>query len=181
MQTNRAPDRRIPTGRNPMNRIDCKSRLFALALLAGILGCSQKADKATPLAPPAVEVDGFVYNEIYTCSQTFGNGAPFCADNRSGGKIQFTKTGTGTYRVRDVPDTGFVYNGTLSGLVFAWTAISPDGYTENGTWTFSSDGLGFAGISHYIADDNSYNGDCSTTGAKDPALPPAPAPIGACP
>lgn len=156
------------------------SCVVALALFASLLACKSN-NKATPVAPPGVELDGFVFNEIFTCSQAFGSGTPFCADNQAPGQVRFAKTSPSTYQVRDVPDTGLVYNGTLGGLDFTWNAVSPDGYTETGTWTFSADGLGFSGTSHYIANDNSYSGDCNTTGAKLPAVPPAPSPIGACP
>ncbi len=156
-------------------------RFFAACLaLAGALGCS-KSDKATPLAPPSVELDGLVFNQIYSCSESPASGVPFCADHQVLTQLQFTKTSSNTYRVRNVPDTGLVYNGTLSGAVYTWNAVSPNGYTETGSWSFTSDGASFAGISHYIANDDSYSGDCSSTGARAPGLPPAPSPIGACP
>jgi hypothetical protein len=157
--------------------------IVTVALVTGALGCSKSSEsnKTTPLAPPAVGLNGFTFNEIYNCSQSPASGIPYCADRLSSDQVQFTKTSSNTYSVRDVPDTGFFYSGTLSGLQFTWTAVSPNGYTETGTWTFAADGLSFTGISHYVANDNSYSGDCNTTGAKAPAMPPAPAGIGACP
>jgi len=163
-----------------MLALDRSLRFAALLLVASALACND-SHKASPTTPPAVELDGFIFNEAYTCSQAFGSDAPFCADNQATGQIQFTKTGSGTYQVRDVPDSGFIYNGTLSGLTFTWTAVSPNGYTESGTWTFAADGQSFAGTSHYVADDQAYTGDCNATGARAPATPPAPGPIGACP
>jgi hypothetical protein len=155
--------------------------IAAVLVLAGSACTDSGNNKPNPLAPPAVDVDGFTFNEIYNCSQTPAAGTPTCADQLATDQIQFTKTSSNTYNVRDVPDSGFYYSGTLSGLDFTWTATSPNGYTENGTWTFAADGLRFSGTSHYVANDNSYSGDCLTTGAKAPAMPPAPPGIGACP
>ncbi len=79
--------------------------------------------------------------------------------------ILFTSTAPGIYTGADVPDTGFVYNGTLSGTTFTWNAVSPLGYTETGIWTFSADGSTFSGSSHYVADPpGNYSGDCNETG-----------------
>jgi hypothetical protein len=153
----------------------------AIAIVVGGTACSKNSNKGTPLAPPAVELDGFTFNEIFSCSQSPASGIPFCADLLTSDQIHFTQTSSNTYNVRDVPDTGFFYSGTLSGLQFSWTAVSPAGYTETGTWTFAADGLSFSGISHYAANNNSYSGDCVTMGAKEPAVPPAPPAIGACP
>ncbi len=162
-----------------MNKPARIGTLVAVALLAGLPACS-KNNKSTPLAPPAVELDGLVFNEILTCNQTPATGGTFCADNQVPAQLKFTKTSSNTYRIHDVPDTGVVFNGTLSGLEFTWNAANPLGYTETGTWTFASDGASFAGISHYVANDDSYSGDCSATGAKDPARPPAPTPVSPC-
>lgn len=156
------------------------AKLLCVALLAAS-GCS-KSNKSTTAPPPGIDLDGFVYNEVYSCSHTPSGGpGSFCSDDQATDTIQFAKTGASTYQVRDVPDTGFVYNGTLSGLVFSWNATSPDGYTESGTWIFSADAATFSGVSHDIANDNSYNGDCSTNGARAPATPAPAPPIGTCP
>lgn len=162
----------------------CSLRAVIMLLCVSLLaasGCGS-SNKSTVAPPPGVDLDGFVFNEVYSCSQTPAGGPPaFCADDQAADTIQFFKTGSNTYQVRDVPDTGFLYTGTLAGLVFSWNATSPNGYTESGTWTFTASGESFSGSSHYVANDNSYSGNCTTNGAKAPATPPAAPPIGTCP
>ena len=153
--------------------------LFTIALAAGF-GCSNNGSDM-PGSGNQFQVDGKSYNEIFTCSQQFTGGAPFCADLNASDTINFHLTGGGVYEVRDVPDTGFVYMGTFSGTVFTWTATSPDGYTESGSWTFNLTATSFTGSSTYVANDNSYTGECNTNGSIAPHTPPNPAPIGACP
>jgi uncharacterized repeat protein (TIGR01451 family) len=115
-----------------------------------------------------------VFTEIYDCRQTFTGGMPFCAEEDEEDDVKFTHTGSGNYQVRDEPDTGFLYSGTLSCLTFNWTAVSPNGYTESGTWTFDSAGTSFSGPSSYAATNGSYAGNCSINGALVPNVPPAP-------
>jgi hypothetical protein len=152
--------------------------VLVVALAAG-LGCSNNTD--TLGSGNQFHVDGNSYNEIFTCSQQFTASPPFCADLNSSDTINFHLTGGGVYEVRDVPDTGFVYMGTFSGTVFTWTATSPDGYTEQGTWTFNMTATSFTGSSTYAANDGSYTGECNANGSIAPHTPPNPAPIGACP
>lgn len=153
--------------------------VVGLAAMLG-LACGTSGNKATVAPPGAVDINGFTYTEIYTCNQTRSGSGTVCADNQVSDVIQFTSTGPNTYQGRDVPDTGFTYSGTMSGLVLTWSAVSPDGYTETGTWTFSADGSTFSGSSNYVADDGTYNGRCNTNGAKVPGVPPAPAPVSPC-
>lgn len=142
--------------------------------------CGSSGNKSTVAPPGAVDINGFMYTEIYTCNESRPGSPTVCADNQASDVIQFTATGASTYEGRDVPDTGFTYNGTMSGLVLTWTAVSPDGYTESGTWTFSADGSTFSGSSTYTANDRSYSGRCNTNGAKVPGMPSAPAPVAPC-
>ena len=119
------------------------ARIAALglgAILMAGFGCGSNGNKTTVAPPGAVDINGFTFNEIFTCNETFTGAAPVCADNQVADVIQFTSTGASTYEGRDVPDTGFIYTGTMSGLVLRWTAVSPNGYTESGSWTFAADG-----------------------------------------
>lgn len=156
--------------------VGCGMGLAAMLELA----CGSSANKSTVAPPGAVDINGFTYTEIYTCNETHTGSATVCADNQVSDVIEFTSTGASTYVGRDVPDTGFVYTATMSGLVLTWSAVSPDGYTETGTWTFSADGSTFSGSSNYVADDATYNGRCNTNGAKVPGVPPAPLPVAPC-
>jgi hypothetical protein len=122
-----------------------------------------------------------IYKEIYTCAESSGGGARYCDVSNAEDSIRFEHVSGGEYEVRDVPDTGFVYNGTLTCRTFDWTALSPGDYTEAGTWTFAPDLESFAGSSTYVALDDSYEGECNTTGAKDPNSPPNPTPVPPCP
>jgi len=92
----------------------------------------------------------------------------------------FTHLNNGLYQLREVPDTGFVYNGTFNCSAFVWGASSPGEYTGNGVWSFSPDGSTFFGSSAYIADDLSYAGACNETGAESPAVPDNPPAIPPC-
>ena len=115
------------------------------------------------------------------CDGSDGGGPRYCADFNESDSIRFTHTGGGEYEVRDVPDTGFVYNGTLDCNVFDWDALSPGEYTESGVWTFSSDLESFSGSSTYTSiTPGHYEGDCNATGAEAPATPPIPPPLPAC-
>ena len=113
-------------------------------------------------------------------SQAFTGQPEFCADLNVTDDIRFTETTADAFTVLDVPDSGFVLQGNLVGTVFTWTAVSPNGYTEAGSWTFTSDLSSFAGSSHYVADDGTYAGDCNETGVQS-GVPPDPPTIGACP
>jgi hypothetical protein len=134
-----------------------------------------------PGCPAPDGLDGRSFNEIYTCIQSFGGDEPFCADSNEGDTILFTHIGGGSYEIRDVPDTGFLYEGTIGCTTFTWVAQYPGEYTEQGTGEFSSDLESFSGSSIYVADDFSYSGSCNETGAEAPATPPNPTPIAPCP
>ena len=161
-----------------------RQRIVGFGLGAALIvgpACGGDGGNKTTFAPPgAVDINGFTYNEIFTCNETPAGGAAVCAENQAADVIQFTATGSSTHEGRDVPDTGFVYTGTMSGLVLTWTAVSPNGYTESGSWTFAADGSTFSGASTYTANDASYTGHCNETGARAPAIPAAPAPIAPC-
>jgi hypothetical protein len=149
---------------------------FAAVVAVGY-GCNS-SDSSTP--PQSFSLDGMTYTEKYTCNETFTGGPPYsCPDLNATDVINFQSTGSNHYVGHDVPDTGFVYNGDLVGTVFTWSATSPDGYTESGTWTFTSNGDSFAGSSDYVADPpGAYSGHCNTTGTvgdmSTPPDPPAP-------
>jgi len=147
---------------------------FIVAVVAGI-GCGTDERHET------LNLSGHVFTEKFSCNQAFTGQAAFCSDLNRTDVIEFTSTGLNTYEVRDVPDTGFVIEGTLSGLTFHWTATSPNGYSETGTWTFFSAGGSFSGPSHYVADDGSYSGDCNTNGEHGLSTPPAPPLPPGCP
>jgi len=149
--------------------------VFAAAVVAGI-GCSHDDERHQ-----SFDLDGDIYTEKFSCNQTFTGQPTTCPDFNQTDQIQFQQAGSNTWQVKNVPDTGFVITGSFSGLDFHWTATSPNGYTESGTWTFSSNGNTFAGPSHYVANDNSYTGDCNTNGDIGlGSVPDPPAPIG-CP
>jgi hypothetical protein len=133
---------------------------------------------STPLA-----LDGKTYGEKYTCNEQFGGVPPTtCPDLNEVDEIIFASTGPDTFEVRDVPDSGFVLTGTLSGNSFVWTATSPLGYTEAGTWTFASSGATFSGSSHYVANDLTYAGDCNENGSLGAGtIPPNPPSPSGCP
>ena len=149
---------------------------FWCAFVAGLAtgyGCGGNNNTA-PRPTPA----GKSYKEKYTCNEQFGGVPPTtCPDLNVVDEIAFTSTGPDTFEVLDVPDSGFVLTGTFVGNDFSFTATSPNGYTETGTWTFSADRGSFSGSSHYVANDNSYAGDCNENGLKGstvPADPPLP-------
>ena len=149
--------------------------LFATAVLAGF-GCSSDDNRHQ-----FFDLDGDIYTEKFSCNKTFTGQPTTCPDFNQNDQIQFNQTGSNSWEAKNVPDTGFLIAGSFSGFDFHWTATSPNGYTESGTWTFSSNGNTFSGPSHYVANDDSYTGDCNTNGdigvgsVTDP-----PAPIG-CP
>jgi hypothetical protein len=152
--------------------------LLVIGLAAGGAACG--GDSPTP--GTLRDLDGLVFNHAYKCSQTDPppKGA-WCADPSGMEKIVFKSSGANSYDVRDVPDHGFQMSGTVSGLTLTWTATSPNGYSEGGSWTFSADGSTFAGHSTYHALDLSYSGACEGTGAVDPGTPATPASVGECP
>lgn len=158
-----------------MRRIQCAVLIaFVAAVLVGY-GCSR--DDRHEL----FDLDGKIYTEKFTCNKTFTGQSPVCPDFNETDQIQFQRTGSSTFVARNVPDTGFVIDGTLFGVAFHWSAASPNGYTESGTWTFSSSGGSFSGASHYVADDNSYSGDCNTNGLRGYNTPPDPPAPAGCP
>ena len=129
----------------------------------------------------AFDLNGRIYTEKFSCNKIFTGQPAFCPDVNKVDQIGFQSTGSSTFEVRGIPDTGFVIDGALIGLDFVWTATSPNGYTESGTWTFSSSGASFAGPSHYVANDASYSGDCNTNGRFGMSAPPAPPFPAGCP
>jgi len=152
-------------------------RIVVWIVLAAAIATEYGCNDNNPAAPRSTP-GGKSYTEKYTCNEEFGGVPPTtCPDLNVVDEIAFTATGTDTYEVRDVPDSGFLMTGTMAGDVFTWSATSPNGYTETGTWTFSSDHSSFSGSSHYVANDNSYAGDCNETGLQGttaPADPPSP-------
>jgi hypothetical protein len=150
--------------------------LFLVVLAIGV-GCGGNS----PEPRQSFKVAGKTYTEKYTCSQQFTGEAPFCADLNAVDTIQFFSVGTNSYEVKDVPDTGFLYVGSFVERDFIWTATSPDGYTESGTWTFDARGNSFSGSSSYTANDGSYSGECNTNGVLAPSVPSDPPVLGACP
>jgi hypothetical protein len=130
--------------------------------------------------PPPDALDDRTYNETYTCSFVPEGGEPICDVTNAQDTLHFTHTGGNDYEVLDVPDTGFVYNGSLDCRTFTWTALSPGDYTEEGTWEFSGNLSGFSGSSSYFALDSSYSGDCNITGAEAPDTPPNPTLVPPC-
>jgi hypothetical protein len=140
------------------------------------LGCSCAACEDSEECPPEDALDDRTYKETYTCDISFDGGPRSCDSDEASDSIRFFHEADGNYEVRDVEDTGFVYNGTLTCRTFEWEALSPGNYTEAGTWTFSKNLTSFSGSSTYTAIDGSYTGDCNTTGAQsgDPPIPPRP-------
>lgn len=159
-----------------MNRVTTFVIGLFLVLLAVGVGCGG----SEPVNNNPFRVNGKVYQEKYTCSQQFTAQAPFCADLNVVDTIRFDSTGSNHYEVRDLPDTGFLYTGTFTGQDFIWTATSPDGYHESGTWTFDAKGDVFSGSSTYTADDGTYTGECNTNGLLAPTTPADPPLLGAC-
>lgn len=149
--------------------------LFLAAVAAGF-GCESND------APPALfALDGDLYNKKFSCNQTFTGQPTTCPDLNKTGTIQFQLVASNSYEAREVPDTGYLLTGSFSGLDFHWTATSPNGYFESGTWTFTLNGNSFLGQSQYFANDGTYSGDCNTNAniGLGP-VPDPPAPIG-CP
>jgi len=153
--------------------------VFVVLLVIGS-GCSS-SDSSSINGSSMLQIDGKSFNEKYTCNESFGGGPLTCADLAVQDTIQFTLISGSTYEARDVPDTGFLYTGTFNGLVFNWTATSPDGYTEAGSWTFGTSGNSFSGSSTYIADDFTYQGSCKETGSVVPNVPSDPPLVTGCP
>ena len=152
-----------------------------VAVLGSAYGCGA-SNYSDPETPQDFSLDGATYTEKYTCNETFTGQPVACVDLAVSDVVTFQSTGTYTYVGHDVPDTGFVYNGTLIGTLFNWSATSPDGYTETGTWAFSANGDSFSGASHYVADDLTYSGDCNETGVLGTVdVPPDPPLVAACP
>jgi hypothetical protein len=158
-----------------MKRTECAVLVaFAAAVFVG-QGCSN--DERHQF----LDLDGKLFTETFSCNQAFTGQPAFCSDLNRTDQIQFARTGLNSYEVRNVPDTGFLIEGDVSGLVFFWGATSPNGYSENGTWTFSPGGASYSGPSHYLADDGTYSGDCYTNGARGLSTPPDPPLPPGCP
>jgi len=134
-------------------------------------------------SPAKIALDGKTYNEKYTCNEQFGGVPPTtCPDLNLVDEIIFASIAPNTFEVRDVPDSGYLLTGSLFGNDFVWTATSPLGYTESGTWTFSSDGSTFTGTSHYVANPpGNYAGDCNENGVLTPTVPADPPLPTGCP
>jgi hypothetical protein len=158
-----------------------KAACLAFTVALGLAyGCGSST---TP--GPVFVLDGKTYTEKFTCNKTLTAGGPVtCPDLNATDVIQFQYVSGTTFVVHDVPDTGFLYTGTLSGMTFTWTATSApaDAYTESGSWTFEASGATFSGSSHYVADDGSFQGDCNVNGAIGTAtVPPDPPSPAGCP
>lgn len=155
-----------------MKKSECAVLIvFVAAVLLGH-GCTSDDDRHETF-----DLDGDTFTEKFTCNKTFTGQPTTCPDVNQVDRLEFQRVGFRSYEVRNDPDTGFVIEGTLIGVTFNWTATSTSGYTEFGTWTFSSGGGSFSGPSHYTADDDSYSGDCNTNGDRGlsiPADPPSP-------
>ena len=152
-----------------------------LTLHCSCAACQDGTTTTLSECPPLGGLHNVTFIEVFSCSEPSGGGGPaFCVDDNSSDSIRFSHKGNGSYEVRDVPDTGFVYNGTLGCKTFVWNALSPGQYTEHGSWTFSSNLSSFSGSSSYVALDASYSGDCNTTGAAAPETPPNPPPAAGC-
>jgi len=142
---------------------------------------SSTTTTTSPACPQLDALDERTYVELYTCAESPQGGDPYCAHSNASASIRFTHVGSGDYQVRNVPDTGLLYNGTLACRTFEWNAVRPGEYTAIGTWAFSPDLSRFAGSSTYAALDASYAGECSTTGAESPTSPTNPTPVPPCP
>jgi hypothetical protein len=162
-------------GSGTVSTIDALRDLQFVVGLVDVLECQSCSVTTTtiPECPAAGALDGLVFNEKYTCVES-----GVCVDENVADKIKFHHLGGGKYEIRDVPDTGFVYQGTLACSTFEWQATSPGEYIETGTWEFTANMTAFSGRSEYEAIDHSYSGTCNETGAKAPANPPNPP---ACP
>ena len=154
--------------------------LFLALLVVGV-GCTNSDDTTT--TTPTFAVDGKSYIEKYTCNEVFPPSPTLtCPDLAVQDTIQLTLITGNQYEGRDVPDTGYVYNGTFSGQVFTWTAVDPiNSYTESGVWTFDAAGNFFTGSSTYTANDGSFTGNCNETGALAPIVPSDPPLVSGCP
>jgi hypothetical protein len=162
--------------------IACALGVAFVAALGLGLGCNSSSYDNSP-PPQNPSLDGKTYTEKYTCNEIFGAPPLSCPDLNVTDVINFQSTGGNTFEGRDVPDTGYVYTGTLSGTTLTWTATSPLGYTESGTWTFSASFDSFSGSSHYedAAVPPSYSGDCNTNGVLAPGTPSDPPLPSGCP
>jgi hypothetical protein len=156
-------------------------RLWAVGLAVAAAGCTSGGDDAgDDEVDTGRDLDGVHFTEKYSCNETFVGQPAACSEIDAVDELAFVASGGG-YEVRDVPDTGFVYTGSFRGDDFEWTATSPDGYTESGSWSFDDARTEFAGSSHYVAGDLTYEGDCNATGVEGVGTPPSPPlPLG-CP
>lgn len=84
-------------------------------------------------------------------------------DDPSDGKdYMFCETGgLGPLCIEDPPGTfKFSGMGTLCGELFTWSAISPENFTETGTWRFSEGGDVFEKMSTYFSIGGDVGGTC---------------------
>ena len=121
------------------------------------------------------------YNQVENCSQTPSGSAAFCAQANTQTQLTFTNLGGGQWQAMNVPDSGFLAVGTFTGRTFTYTATSPTGFTETGTFIFNANGNQYSGSSTYTADNNAFTGECNFNGAVSPNVPSDATPIGACP
>jgi len=97
-------------------KIACASWIAFVAALGLGYGCSSSDDPPSNV-PQSFSLDGRTYTEKYTCNETFTGMPTECVDVAVSDVIVFTSTGGNNYTGEDVPDTGFVYTGTLNGTV----------------------------------------------------------------
>jgi len=121
------------------------------------------------------------FNQLENCSQTNSGQAAYCAFSQGALTIQLTDLGGGQWQAVTVPDSGYVAMGTMSNGSFTYSATSSAGYTEQGSWEFNAAGTAYSGNSTYVANDNSFTGQCHLSGAIVPNEPANAQPIGACP
>lgn len=160
-----------------MMKVDRAFQIGFVAALALGYGCS-----STTTPPPTFVLSGKSYIEKFSCNEQFGGPPLSCSDLNALDAINFQSLGGDNFEVRNVPDSGFVRTGTLTGNTFTWTATSLGGYTESGAWTFSESGGTFSGSSHYVADPpGNFSGDCNTNGFLGAGIPPDPPLPEGCP
>jgi hypothetical protein len=89
-------------------------------------------------------------------------------DPSDGQDYTFCQTGgLGPLCIEDPPGTFlFSGSGTLCGDVFQWGAVSPDRFTETGTWTFFEEGDVFEKVSTYVGVGGEFGGECVGNGRR---------------
>jgi hypothetical protein len=121
------------------------------------------------------------FNQLENCSQTNSGQGAQCVFAQGALQLQFTDLGGGQWQAVTVPDSGWVAVGPMSGGTFNYSATSSAGYSESGSIEFNAAGTAYSGSSSYVANDNSFTGQCRQSGAIVPNEPPNAPGIGACP